>query len=97
MKHTFHPHHKLKRKDAIDTLALLVGIIQPALTVPQIYEVYSTQDATGVSLIMWTGFNVASVILLLYGLRHKLYPIVTAQVLWIIFQTPMMISPFIFQ
>ena len=96
MQHTFHPKHKIKNNGPIDTLALLVGIFQPLLTLPQIYLIYTTQDASDVSLFMWTGFNVASVILLMYGLRHKLKPIIWAQTLWIIFQTPMMLSVFIF-
>jgi uncharacterized protein with PQ loop repeat len=96
MRHTFHPKHKIKRNDKIDTLALIVGIIQPLATLPQIYIVYSSQDASDVSLFMWTGFNIASVVLLMYGLKHKLLPIILAQILWMVFQTPMMLSVFIF-
>ncbi|MFY9228166.1 MAG: hypothetical protein WAO28_02465 [Candidatus Microsaccharimonas sp.] len=97
MKHTFHPKHKIKNKGGIDTIALVVGILQPLSTIPQIYMVYSTHDASSVSLFMWASFNVASVVLLMYGLRHKLTPIIWAQTLWIIFQTPMMVSVFFFQ
>jgi uncharacterized protein with PQ loop repeat len=96
MKHTFHPKHKIKRNDKIDTLALIVGIIQPLATLPQIYLVYSSQDASDVSLFMWAGFNIASVVLLIYGMKHKLAPIVWAQILWLIVQTPMMVSVFLF-
>ena len=96
MRHTFHPKHKIKNNGPIDTLALIVGITQPLVTIPQIYLVYSTQDASDISLFMWTGFNVASVVLLLYGIRHKLKPIIYAQILWLIVQTPMMFSVFIF-
>jgi uncharacterized protein with PQ loop repeat len=96
MQHTFHPKHKIKNNSPIDTLALFVGIIQPVVTLPQIYLVYSTQDASDVSLFMWAGFNVASVILLMYGLRHKLKPIIFAQILWLLVQTPMVLSVFIF-
>lgn len=96
MRHTLHPHHKIKKNDKIDTLALIVGIVQPLATLPQIYIVYSSQDASEVSLFMWTGFNIASVVLLVYGLKHKLAPIIWAQVLWLAVQTPMMLSVFIF-
>ncbi len=96
MKHTFHPKHKVKRGDKLDALALVVGIIQPLATLPQIYLVYSTRDVSDVSLFMWTAFNVASVVLLMYGLRHKLRPVIWAQALWLIVQTPMMLSVFIF-
>jgi len=97
MKHTFHPKHKIKNTDKIDSLALAVGIIQPLTTIPQIYLVYSSGNASEVSLFMWTGYNIASVVLLIYGLKHKLKPIVWAQILWLIVQTPMMLSVFFFQ
>jgi len=92
MKHTLHPKHKFIRTGAVDTLALIVGVVQPLVTIPQIYLIYSTQDATGVSAFMWAGYNVSSVILLLYGLRHKLTPIIVAQILWLVVQTPMMVA-----
>jgi uncharacterized protein with PQ loop repeat len=96
MRDTFHPKHKIKKDSKIDTLALIVGITQPLATLPQIYLVYSSQDASSVSLIMWVWFDVASIVLLLYGKRHKLAPIVWAQSLWLIFQTPMILSVFLF-
>lgn len=96
MKHTFHPKHVVKRTDGIDTLALIVGIIQPLATLPQIFLVYTSRDASAVSLVTWTGFNIASIVLLLYGLRHKLAPVIWAQILWLAVQTPMMISVFLF-
>jgi uncharacterized protein with PQ loop repeat len=96
MKHTFHPKHKIKQVDSIDRLALLVGVVQPLMTLPQIYLIYSTQNVTGVSFFMWTGYNVASVILLVYGLKHKLTPIIVAQILWLVVQTPMMVAVFLF-
>lgn len=97
MKHTFHPRHKVKNNGPIDTMALLVGVFQPFLTLPQIYLVYTTRDASDVSLIMWLGFDVASIVLLMYGLRHKLKPIIIAQALWLIVQTPMVIAVFLFR
>ncbi len=96
MKHTFHPKHKAKRVDWIDTLALIVGVIQPLTTLPQIYLIYSSRDTSTVSFFMWTSYNLASVVLLLYGIKHKLRPIIWAQSLWIVVQTPMMISVFFF-
>lgn len=96
MRHSFHPTHKTHRTSAIDTLALAVGIIQPLTTIPQIYLIYSSQDVSQVSLFMWTGYNIASVILLLYGIKHKLPPVIWAQALWLCVQTPMMLAVFIF-
>ncbi len=95
MRQTFHPNHKIKVNDKIDVLALVVGIIQPLTTLPQIYLVYSSHDASQVSLFTWTGYNIASIILLIYGLKHKLTPIIWAQILWLVVQTPMMLAVFI--
>ncbi|HBO64367.1 TPA: hypothetical protein DD425_00200 [Candidatus Saccharibacteria bacterium] len=97
MKHTLHPKHKIPRTSAIDSLALLIGIIQPLTTIPQIYLVYTSKDVASISFFMWTSYNVASVILLLYGIKHKLPPIIWAQSLWIIVQTPMMVAVLLFR
>jgi len=86
-----------KGDKSIDRLALAVSIIQPLTTIPQIYLIYSSQDASQVSLFMWGAYNVASIILLMYGLKHKLLPVICAQILWLIVQTPMMLSVFIFK
>jgi len=96
MRHTLHPKHKAPRFNAVDTLALAVGIIQPLTTLPQIYLVFQTQDVSTISFFMWTSYNVASVILLIYGFKHKLKPIIWAQSLWILVQTPMMVAVVLF-
>ena len=88
---TFKVHGK------IDALALVVGIIQPLTTLPQIYLVYTSRDVSQVSLFMWTSYNVASVILLIYGFKYKLLPVIGAQILWLLVQTPMMIAVFVFR
>ena len=96
MRHTLHPKHKVESTGGIDTLALIVSIIRPLTTLPQIYIVFAEQNASQISLFMWTGYNVASVILLIYGFKHKLLPVICAQILWIVVQTAMMIAVFLF-
>ena len=95
MRHVLPPKRK-ESLSSVDHLALIVSIIQPLTTIPQIYLVYQSQDASQVSLFMWTGYNISSVILLLYGIKHRLLPIIVAQILWLIVQTPMMFSVFVF-
>ncbi|OJU87567.1 hypothetical protein BGO17_01055 [Candidatus Saccharibacteria bacterium 49-20] len=101
MRHPIHHKRNIKKLSTkkygpIDTLALLVGIVQPFATLPQIWLVYSTGDVASVSFFMWTAYNIASVILLLYGLKYKLPPIIWANILWLVVQTPMMIAVFVF-
>lgn len=97
MRHTLHPTHKIKKPSGIDGLALAVSILQPLTALPQISLVYTSRDVSQVSFIMWTGFNVGSVIILIYGIKHKLTPIIVAQILWMIVQTLMMIAVLIFR
>lgn len=102
MHHKHAPYHKLhkhlrgkSKKDTrtIDFLAFWVGIIQPLATIPQIILVYSLGTSIGISLLMWFAYNIASVIVLIYGLRHRLKPIWIPQILWLMVQTPMMLAP----
>lgn len=97
MRHIVHPKHKIINNSKLDNLALTVGVIQPLTTIPQIVLIYTTRDASGVSFFMWTAYNVASLVLLMYGLRHRLPPVIWAQALWLVVQTPMMLSVFIFR
>lgn len=101
MRHVMHhkkhaKKSKGKKYSAIDSLAMVVGVVQPFATIPQIWIVYSSGDTASVSFFMWTAYNIASVVLLLYGLKYKLPPIVWSNVLWLIVQTPMMVSVWIF-
>jgi len=96
MQHIFSHHHKVEITHPIDRIALWVGTFQPLATIPQIWLVFKNQDAANVSIFMWAAFNVASVVLLIYGFKHRLLPVWIPQILWILVQTPMMLSPFIF-
>ena len=66
------------------------------MTIPQIWLVYSLRDARTISLFMWSAYNVASIILLAYGLKHKIPVVIWAQILWLAVQTPMIIAALVF-
>jgi uncharacterized protein with PQ loop repeat len=84
----------MKVTKTIDRVALVVGIAQPLMTLPQIYLVYSTGSATGVSPFMWAGYNIGSIVFLTYAIRHRLWPLIWTQIFWLIVQTPMMLAIF---
>lgn len=96
MRHIIHRRHKVEITHPIDRLALFVGVAQPFATIPQIYLVFHSGDASEVSFFMWAFFNLSSVVLLIYGLKHRLMPVWFPQIIWILVQTPMMLAPFIF-
>lgn len=80
----------------VDNLALLMGFLQPFFTIPQILMIIESRDASSISLITWVTYDVASVVLLIYGLKHKLRPIIVAQVLWLIVQTILIALLFVY-
>ncbi len=96
MRQVLHQNHKYKITSKIDAMALIVGIVQPLATIPQIWLIYSSHSSAGLSLFMWACYDLSSVVLLIYGLKHKLTPIIVAQTLWLMAQTPIVASIFIF-
>lgn len=77
-----HPINK-KINSTFERFVLLVAIVEPLSTLPQIYDVFTAKDASSLSLLSWMLFAGASVIWLIYGLKIKSYPLIASSVLWI--------------
>ena len=83
------PYHFYKRqskkKDTVlvDRLMSIASVFHPLFAVPQIYSIYSTQSADGVSFWTWLGFLIMGIVFLLYGLAHKIKPFIVMQTLWL--------------
>lgn len=71
-------------KDLFDTLVYLVSFGYPLTAVPQIIKIYSTHSAHDLSLSTWVLYAVFELILVIYGIRNKLKPVIIQGVLWII-------------
>ena len=69
---------------SFENLVLLVAIIEPLSTVPQIITTYTLQDATGVSLLSWLLFTCASIVWLIYGIKIKSNPLIASSVMWVL-------------
>ncbi len=48
-----------------------VAFVAPIFTVPQFFQVWSTKDAGGVSLVTWGAYTFSSFLWLLYWKEHK--------------------------
>lgn len=85
---------KLAKKETgfIYRLTLIAAVFQPLMTLPQAVQIYSTQDATGVSLWTWLGFLFFGSIFLIYGITYRLKPIILAQSLWFVMQLSVVIG-----
>lgn len=67
----------------LEYLVLVVAIIEPLSTLPQIIEVFASQDARSLSLLSWILFMSASLIWLVYGIKIKNQPLIASSVLWV--------------
>lgn len=86
--------HKYERKQSLkkqarspytvflDKLTFVVGIIGPFTVLPQVYSIFSTHSATGVSLVTWALIFIVTFPWILYGMAHKEINIIISFILW---------------
>jgi uncharacterized protein with PQ loop repeat len=85
-KHERYQHEKVTRKSPyivfLDKVTFVVGVIGPFVVVPQIYSIFTTHSAAGVSLFTWMLMFVVTFPWVLYGLAHKEKSIIISFILW---------------
>jgi uncharacterized protein with PQ loop repeat len=73
-----------QQKKLIKRSVLVVAVIEPAMTLPQIYEIWVKHRAEGVSSITWGLYISAAFVWLMYGIQLKDKPLIISSILWII-------------
>lgn len=73
-----HPH---KFKNLIDKLVIIGGVVGPVMTLPQVFEIYMNQNASGISVITWSTYIGLSLLWLVYGIIHKELPLIIVNTL----------------
>lgn len=68
----------------MDHTIYLVCVATPMIALPQVWKIWSEQNATGISLITYIGFAAANIIWITYGILHKEKPIILLYVLFFI-------------
>lgn len=76
--------HPQTHKRLMDHLIYVVCIATAILALPQVWKIWSTQNAGGISLITYIGFVVANIFWIFYGILHKEKPIILLYVLFFI-------------
>lgn len=66
----------------LDKLTFVVGVIGPFTVLPQIYSIFSSKSAAGVSLATWTLIFIVTFPWILYGIAHKEKSIIVSFALW---------------
>lgn len=66
----------------LDKLTFVVGVVGPFTVLPQIYSIFSTHSAAGVSLATWLLIFIVTFPWILYGMAHKEKSIIVSFILW---------------
>lgn len=84
-------------KKRVELFALIAGIAQPLITLPQIITIYGNQSANDVSLLTWLGYLFFGVTFLVYGIVFKLRPIWIGQIIWVTMQLITVVGILLYQ
>lgn len=97
-RHTRAKTHKIliikqsRQAKVVDRATFLAAIIEPLVTVPQVFIIFRSHTASGVSLSTWVGYEVLTAVWLWYGFIHKDRLILLYQGLFMIIQTGVIIG-----
>ncbi len=90
-----HHYHSRKRAEPypaktfrmrlLDFVVYVAGVAGPLATIPQIIQIYSSQDARGVSLLTWTVYALFDIPWIIYATVHKERPLIVCYSLWFFF------------
>jgi len=82
-----HPVHKTNNSPFHIVLNFIIAIVataSPLITLPQLFDIYSKHNASGVSSITWLAYIFTSTIWLYYGFIHREKVIIINGILGII-------------
>ena len=77
-------HDKLRM--TVDKMIYVVVFLAPALTIPQVLDIWVGKDASGVSGFTWATYIFTDIFWLVYGFLHREKPIILSSVIWISMQ-----------
>jgi len=102
LRHKYERRQGLKKQQRtpyiifLDKLTFIVGVIGPFTVLPQIYTIFSTHSAKGVSLATWALIFIVTFPWILYGLAHKDKSIIVSFTLWEIVNLSVVIGVLIY-
>jgi len=94
-KHEPYPHPN-KWKRLIDKAIYVAGVFGPLMTAPQLFRIWYHKSAVDVSVLTWSGYLIAAIIWLIYGILHKNKPIIITYALWVLLETLVVIGTLVY-
>lgn len=78
--------HPNKWKRVMDKLIYAAIVIKLTMTVPQVVLIWTTQNASGVSMYTWITYAASSTVWTLYGIMHKEKPIIISSTISLVLE-----------
>ncbi len=108
MNFGFHRHRakykldiSIKKQSQLITVfnsaAYFAGIGVALMTFPQVWKIFSEQNATGVSLFTWLMYAIGSCFWLSYGIVHKDKPIIFTNGVAVLMQFAIVLGVLLYQ
>ena len=89
--------NKLLNNTWLDKLITIVAIVSPLMTIPQIYQIFTSQSAAGVSLATWSAYFFMALVWVLYGIKQKDKAIIINNTLWAFFELFVIVGVIVFR
>ena len=71
----------------LDVAVYVVGIVGPLATIPQVLQIYTTHQASGISLTTWGLYALCDIPWIIYAFVHREPPLIICYILWFTFNT----------
>lgn len=82
--HILHFHiSKTRRLNAFDKIAVIAAFAYPLTGIPQVISVLRG-ESSGISLPSWFGFIIFAAFFLVYGVVHRIKPMIITNALWLL-------------
>jgi uncharacterized protein with PQ loop repeat len=75
----------------IDQLVYIGAIVEPVMTLPQIYDVWVKSENAG-SLVTWFSYFFFALVWLAYAIKYQIKPLIITEILWVLFQGAVVIG-----
>ena len=88
-----HRHlHKKPKKTLFDYVLYFFVIATPLFELPQAFTIFHTKSAAGVSISTWSFFVIASLVWIIYSLRHKEWPLFVTSSLYVVIELAIVVG-----
>lgn len=89
-----HPNRVLR---AFDHFMYAVSVITPLALLPQVYTLYTTHDASGLSFSSWVIVASIKVFWIIYSFAHRTWPIAISSVLFLLIDIAVIVGIYLFR